>query len=109
MTPDKHISCIFSKVIFWSHDIYGWVEGRTMELVDRLASDTAVLPNFYRDVVWPDARYYKWENQGEVRERNKHHCYLVYQLNTQLLSPKGFVVCYGYFQQEMKVSRAVFE
>ena len=48
-----------------------------MELVDRLASDTAytvVLPNFYRDVVWPDARYYKWENQGEVRERNRH-CY----------------------------------
>ena len=56
-----------------------------MELVDRLASDTAytvVLPNFYRDVVWPDARYYKWENQGEVRERNRPA--------TQPLSPKGF-------------------
>jgi len=29
-----------SKAVIWSHDIYGWKEGRTMELVDRLAADT---------------------------------------------------------------------
>ncbi len=58
-----------TKAVVWAHDIYGWREGRTFELVDRLAGDTeymVVLPNLYRDVVWPDAETYKWTVQSQA-------------------------------------------
>ncbi len=58
-----------SKAVVWAHDVYGWKEGRTMELVDRLAADseyTVVLPNVWRDVVWPDAVTYKWTDSLQV-------------------------------------------
>jgi len=34
-----------SKAVIWSHDIYGWKEGHTIELVDRLASETEYTVN----------------------------------------------------------------